>query len=214
MNVFNNPAIAKSYDEYYQSGFGKSVDKIEKRIITDLIKDIPREHMLELGCGTGHWSEYFVNQGFEVTGVDSSDIMLELARLKSLKVEFIKGDAQNLPYENEAFSIVSTITMLEFVDDQNMVLQEIYRVLRPGGWLITGCLNANSVIGQTNEQDEVFKSARFLTHPELIDKLKIFGTPVIEQGVYLTSDFKIMDDSPDKESLEAVFMASLVQKTK
>jgi ubiquinone/menaquinone biosynthesis C-methylase UbiE len=213
-NVFVDPETANSYDAYYQTEFGKKVDEIERQIVSSLIQDVPRTRMLELGCGTGHWSAYFIGQGFGLTGTDVSEAMLKLAREKELNAGFIQADARNIPFEDESFAVVSSITMLEFVDNQDSVFQEIYRVLKPGGWLILGCLNARSVLGENKEQDETFKNAQFITAEELTNKLQLFGEPTLKSGVYLTSDFILLDETPDQGDVHPVFIAAIVQKTK
>lgn len=213
MNPFNNINIANSYDDYYNTDFGKKVDLIEKELIKDLISDISRDQMLELGCGTGHWTEFFLKEGFELTALDISEPMLELARIKGLNAKFIKGDTVKLPFADESFSVVASITMLEFVQNQDVVLREMYRVLKPSGYLILGCINASSILGKNKESDEVFKNAKLLTYSELTQKLQLFGNANFGFGVYLTSDFRIVDNEQDANSVEPVFMAAIVQKS-
>lgn len=214
MNVFSQPDVANNYDAYYLTGSGKKIDKIEKAIVSKLIKHIPRSHMLELGCGTGHWSEYFIKQGFSLTGIDISEPMLKLAEQKNLNAEFLKADSHKIPFTNQSFSVISSITMLEFVEDRERVLQEIYRVLKIGGWLILGCLNAHSVLAQTKDQDETFKNADFLTPEKLLNKLQTFGKPKLSSGVYMSANFELLDHIPGNKQVQPVFMAAIVQKIK
>jgi len=214
MNVFKNPDTANNYDAYYQTELGKKVDEIEKRIISNLIKDMPRYPMLELGCGTGHWSAFFIEEGFKLTGIDISKAMLRLAKQKDINADFYIANAQKLPFNSDSFQIVSSITMLEFVEDRDKVLLEIYRILKPGGWVILGCLNANSILAGRKEQDETFKYAHFLTPEEITEGLKIFGIPVLDSGVYLTQDFELLDDTNDAGNVEPAFIAAIVQKNK
>ncbi len=213
-NVFANSETANSYDAYYQTEFGKKVDEIERQIVGSLIQDVPRTRMLELGCGTGHWSAYFIDQGFGLTGIEISEAMLKLALQKELNADFIQADSQDIPFGDESFAVVSSITMLEFVDNQDSVFQEIYRVLKPGGWLILGCLNARSVLGENKDQDETFKNAQFLTAEELTNKLQRFGEPILKSGVFLITDFILLDELPDPGNVHPVFIAAIVQKTK
>ena len=211
MNVFLKPEIANAYDKYYQSSFGGKVDEIEKDIINRLINNIPKTEMLELGCGTGHWSDYFSNKGFKITAIDASESMLDIAKSKGIDADFSIADAQNLPFKDDSFHIISSITMLEFVDDQNAVIQEIYRVLKKDAWLVLGFLNEKSILGTTKHNSETFKNANFLTKEiikEKLDKFKIIDT---KSGVYLNSDFIIMDDK-DHGDIEPIFIVILAQK--
>lgn len=211
-NKFLVPEIANNYDDYYQSAIGKNIDSIEKAIISNLLTDIPRSDMLELGCGTGHWSSYFIKQGFKLVGIDISESMLGVAKLKNIDAEFIIGDASNIPFEDESFDIISSITMLEFVDNQDKVIQEIHRVLRKGGWFVLGGLNANSIVGKNKDKDEVFKNATFFTIDDLKLLLKKFGNPIFESGVFMKPDYSLEHNANNNESIEPVFIGCIVQK--
>ncbi len=212
MNVFLKPEIANSYDAYYQSDFGKKVDRLEQEIISSLIKDIPGTEMLELGCGTGHWSHFFTQKGFRVTGIDTSEAMLNIAKSKHVDTEFLIADAEDLPFDDASFPVVSSITMLEFVRNREKVMEEIYRVLKKDGWLILGCLNADSVLGKNREQDEVFKLAHFLNMDDLKFMLKKTGTPIFKSGVYMKPDYTIVDDKNNDQNIAPVFIGVVVQK--
>jgi len=212
MNVFIKPEIANNYDDYYQSDFGKKVDKIEQNIISSLIKEIPKNEMLELGCGTGHWSEYFSKKGFKLTGIDISDAMLNIAKRKNINAKFKIANSQNLPFNDESFQIISSITMLGFVNNQDDVIKEIYRVLKKGGWLILGCLNEKSIIGKNKGSSETFKKANFLTINDIQSKLNKFETLHIKTGVYLKPDYAIMDNKKNIDNIEPAFIGILAQK--
>ena len=214
INVFLRYDIAGNYDSYYNTEFGKKVDEIEKKIVSGLIKNIPRTKMIELGCGTGHWTKFFSDTGFDVTGIDNSHHMLAHAVNKKINAEFISGDAENLTFLNESIDVVASITMLEFVDNKDVVFKEINRILKPGGWLILGCLNSFSVVGQNKSNDETFRNASFLNEEVLEEKLKMFGDPVIKPGVFLNNNFEILDDIPGKEKYDPVFLGAVVQKIK
>lgn len=210
--IFLRPDIAKNYDEYYITDFGKKVDSIEQKIISSLINDIPRTEMLELGCGTGHWSEFFAKQGFSVLGVDISEAMLKIARSKNINAEFKIVDSENLPFKDESYQVISSITMLEFVEDQDKVIQEVYRVLKKDGWFILGCLNANSILAKNKEADETFKNANFLTIEDIKTKLEKFKTLQVKFGVYMNSDYTLLDGSENLDQIDPVFMGVAVQK--
>ena len=214
MNVFKNFETAKNYDTYYRSDFGRRVDEIEKKLLSSLLNNVPRAQLLELGCGTGHWTRYFLEQGFQVTATDNSEAMLNLAREKELNARIIHADAANLPFERHEFEAVASVTMLEFVQDQAVVFDEMYRVLKPSGWLILGCLNANSMLAENRNSDPVFKEAKFFTPEELKDRLSLFGESRFAFGVYINSAFQLLDDTGKKGSAEPAFIAAVVRKKK
>ncbi len=212
MNIFEDKIVAKSYDDFYNTELGKRIDVIEKSMISELIKNIPKGEMLELGCGTGHWTEYFLQQNYEILAIDTSEPMLEIAIKKNLKAKFINKNSENLPFADNSYSVISSITMIEFVENKDKVFSEIYRILKPNGWFILGSLNANSILAKNKNNDKTFKNAIFLTPKELEQKLDFFGEIKMKFGVYLDSDYKLLDNTENKNNIEPVFIATIVQK--
>lgn len=214
MNVFVNEEVAGAYDTYYQTPVGKAIDEIEEKLIADALQKVPKRKMLELGCGTGHWTELFVNRGFDVIATDISDAMLCQAIEKNLNAEVLKADAGALPFKNESFDVVASVTMMEFVESKETVLNEIYRVLKPGGYLLLGCLNGNSQLAKNAANDPVFKNAAFFV-PETLEKaLTKFGVPELTSGVHFALNFQVMDQTVEKDNHEPAFIVALVQKNK
>jgi ubiquinone/menaquinone biosynthesis C-methylase UbiE len=215
MNVFLNEAIANKYDSYYDTPIGSQIDRIEKESMANFLRVVPRQPVLELGCGTGHWSEFLSKSGFHVIATDISDAMLAIAQKKSIEnVRFQKADASILPFDNESFETIVSITMLEFTGNVQKVLDEIYRVLKPNGNLVLGCLNINSELGKTKNNDETFRNAHFFSKDELKDVLSIFGNAEITECAFLTQTFEILDDTIGQYPVEGSFLAAYVRKIK
>ena len=199
MNVFLEKEIARNYDEYYKTKFGKKVDEAEKKIINSLIENITPGNILDIGCGTGHWSVFLSEKGFGVTGIDISDAMLDLAKNKYPGMNFLKGNSQNLPFNNNSFDAVLSVTMLEFVDNIEKAVDEMYRVLKNSGYIIVGCLNKNSVIGKNKSNDPVFKNAVFLSTDMLHKVFHQFEITEIKTGVHLNDDYSFSDITENTE---------------
>lgn len=163
MNPFVEEDIAKQYDEFYQTEFGKKIDLLEKAAITKILSNIPRCTMLELGCGTGHWTAFFVEKGFNVIATDSSKAMLEIAQSKNItNATFMQASAEQLPYCFDTFMFIAAITMLEFTANPEKVLHEIYRIAKHQSHVLLGCLNPNSTLFKNKNKDSVFKHAKLL----------------------------------------------------
>ncbi len=209
MNIFSKEHIANSYDGYYNTEFGKKVDEIEKGIISDLLSDIPTSQMLDIGCGTGHWSEFFIKKGFKVKGIDVSEAMLKVAQKKNMNAEFFLANSEQLPFENESYNFISSITMLEFVENQTKAIEELHRVLAKNGNLIIGALNKNSVIAKISKSDEVFKSAVFFDLEDLKNKFNKFEITKVKTGLYIDDNLNIFESS---QNIEPAFMAILLRK--
>jgi len=105
--------------------------------------------VLDVGCGAGiPTSKYLVHKGFDVTGIDISNKMLELARKNVPKGKFIKMDINNIEFADNSFDgIVSVYTLFHIPrKNHNKIFQDFYRILNPDGKLLinTGISDSES----------------------------------------------------------------------
>jgi len=93
---------------------------------------------LDVGCGTGRWVRRYEESGFSVVGVDATIGMLQIARARETRSPLTVGLAEMLPFLDAAFDCVSDITVVQHLpyELQSRALQEMIRVLKPGGRLI------------------------------------------------------------------------------
>jgi SAM-dependent methyltransferase len=92
------------------------------------------ERILDLGCGDGQLTERIIAAGAIVTGIDASPKMVAAARARGIAVE--EGSAESLPYADRTFDAVFSNAVLHWVRDQDAMMAEVRRVLRPGGRFI------------------------------------------------------------------------------
>ena len=93
-----------------------------------------RPHILDVGCGTGANLEMLAQYG-ETEGVDISPEALAFCRARGLE-KVKQGEAERLPYEDKRFDLVTALDVVEHLDDDVAGLEEIRRVLRPGGYAL------------------------------------------------------------------------------
>jgi demethylmenaquinone methyltransferase / 2-methoxy-6-polyprenyl-1,4-benzoquinol methylase len=98
----------------------------------------PGDRVLDACCGTGDLALEAMKAGGTVVGLDFSERMLERARRKSDKVEWVQGDVTELAYEDGSFDAVTVGFGIRNVPELGAGLSELARVLRPGGRF--GCL--------------------------------------------------------------------------
>lgn len=94
------------------------------------------ERILDIAAGTGTSSAALHRNGARVVGLDFSTGMVEQARKRHKKIEFIQGDAQQLPFGDNEFDAVTISFGLRNINDPRAALSEMYRVLKPGGRLV------------------------------------------------------------------------------
>lgn len=177
-NPFADPDIVAGYESWYQTT-GRRADRLEKDLLRQLLARFPEAHsLLEIGCGTGHFTRWFKRQTLKVLGLDLALSMLAEATALD-RVPYVCGDAHRLPLANDAFDVVALITTLEFVSDPHQTLLEALRVARQG--LILGVLNRHSLLGWQREREggPLWGTARFFTPGELENLVRrVAGRPV------------------------------------
>ena len=135
--------IARRYDLINDlQSFG--LHRSWKRRVADLARVAPGDRALDLCCGTGDIALALADRGADVTGLDFSPQMLEVAvarqraspglKLKTLK--FLQGDAQQLPFAENSFDIVTVGYGLRNLTSWERGLEEMRRVARPGARLL------------------------------------------------------------------------------
>ena len=91
--------------------------------------------ILDLGCGFGEFAEALEETTFDV-GLDISERDLEIARASNLYSELYLGDARKLPFDDNTFGSIISVSVIEHVTEVDKVFAEAHRVLRPGGKLL------------------------------------------------------------------------------
>ncbi len=95
----------------------------------------PGARVLDACCGTGDLALAAEREGGIVTGLDFSSQMLARARRKSSSIEWVEGDVLALPFDDGSFDVVTVGFGVRNVADLRAGLEELRRVLRPGGRL-------------------------------------------------------------------------------
>jgi SAM-dependent methyltransferase len=99
--------------------------------VVDWLAPQPGERILDLGCGDGQLTQRIAATGAIVTGVDASPSMVAAARARGIAV--VEAPAESLPYPNAAFDAVFSNAALHWVRDQDAMMAQVHRVLKPGG---------------------------------------------------------------------------------
>lgn len=185
---------AGNYDAWYETPAGRLVDRIEREAIYSFLEPKAGTSLLDIGCGTGNYSLPLAKRGLKVTGVDVSTSMLDVARLKAaqdrLDVKFFQANACCLPFPDNYFDHVISVSALEFVPDLAQALQEAMRVLKPGGRLVVGLIGKDSAWGQyyrekaKQKPNSVFNQAKLYTLEEL--RLAMPGQRISVRAVLFT----------------------------
>jgi ubiquinone/menaquinone biosynthesis C-methylase UbiE len=135
---------AEAYERNTNSGYSF---RIRKQRVLELF-DQPGGAVLDAGCGPGVMVEDLVRDaGCELWGVDVSANMISRAIQEysgSPRVHFSVGAVENLDFPTDSFDAVLSMGVLEYLDHPGPAVEEMYRVLKPGGTLIVTVPNAQS----------------------------------------------------------------------
>jgi len=163
---------------------GALTEELEQRVIFSLVGDPGRLRVLDVGCGDGAYAMRAAQAGGDVLGLDRSRPMLEAARVRAaasgLVVSWCQGQAQALPFREGTFDLVIAVTALCLISQPLAALNEMSRVLRPGGVVVVGELGRWSLWAVRRRfrgwlGDQLWKTARFWTAAELRDLLATAG---------------------------------------
>ena len=120
---------ARFYESWCHSPQGKAMGRAAEELILALLNPRPGERVLDIGCGSGYHLEFMNRLGLDVTGIDASPYMINLARERlGNRCSLNRGMAEDLPYEDNEFDLVVLINTLEFLDDPLEALREAGRV--------------------------------------------------------------------------------------
>jgi ubiquinone/menaquinone biosynthesis C-methylase UbiE len=113
------------------------------------LRDHQSARVVDIACGTGILADRIERElhPANVYGVDMSEGMLNQARSRSTKVQWLRGPAEQLPFEDGALDAVVTTSAFHFFD-QPAALREFHRVLAPGGLAAVSTLSARQPIFQ------------------------------------------------------------------
>ncbi|TBR59997.1 SAM-dependent methyltransferase [Westiellopsis prolifica IICB1] len=91
--------------------------------------------VLDLCCGSGQATQFIVKLSQNVTGLDASPLSLQRAKQNVPQAEYVEAFAEEIPFADNQFDLVHTSVALHEMQPEQLrkILQEVYRVLKPGG---------------------------------------------------------------------------------
>ena len=134
------------YNKWFTTPIGKMVLETEQELINRFVNASPGDRILDAGCGTGIFTLDFLEAGAVVTGLDISRGMLlnAVKVLKNLPFYAVQSNMLKLPFPDDEFDKTVSITALEFIQDAQTAVNELFRITRPGGIVVVATLNSQS----------------------------------------------------------------------
>jgi SAM-dependent methyltransferase len=107
---------AAGYEAWYATPRGRRADRAERGLLERLMVPFATARSaLEIGCGTGHFTQWLAGRLPSVVGLDHAPAMLAQAR-RDPRLRLVRGDAHQLPFRNRAVDLSVFVTTLEFLE--------------------------------------------------------------------------------------------------
>ena len=153
------------YEAWYQTARGSWIAGREFDLMMPLLGPSAGATLLDVGCGTGHFSRRFAAAGLRVTGLDPDPAMLDYARGLGGGVDYLRGTATALPIDDNAYDYVTAVTSLCFIADAPGALREMWRVARRT--VLLGLLNRRSLLYRQKHGRGAYQGARWDTPADI-----------------------------------------------
>jgi len=161
--------FSAEYDEWFDEHpyvFQSEVEAI-RRFIPE------RGLGIEIGVGTGR----FASQLGISLGVEPSEVMASIARTRGIEVQ--QANAEHLPFDADHFDFALMVTILCFVKDPGKALNEVLRILKPGGNIILSIIDRETELGKQyesmKESHKFYQHAHFYSTQEVLQLLQQNG---------------------------------------
>jgi SAM-dependent methyltransferase len=173
---------AREYVQWMSQPRNQWALALECELMINLLKPVPGESILDIGCGAGFGTQSLLGKGLNVTGLDPSPYMLDLCLARvGHRADLYRGYAEDLPFDDNAFNHAIFVVSLEFVNDPVKAIEEACRVAKDKVFL--GFLNRFALKGAQRWRTgfsgaEIFKHARLFSVWELKSMVRSVVGPV------------------------------------
>ena len=127
-------AIAATYDRRWSAYLDASLS-----MTLQVVSDLPATRVLDIACGTGLLLKRLTDRAdhLELVGIDRVPAMLDAAKENiGHAATLLEGEAENLPFDDAGFDLITSTNALHYFPDAIAALQEMRRVISPGGNLV------------------------------------------------------------------------------
>ncbi|QKT03561.1 class I SAM-dependent methyltransferase [Ectothiorhodospiraceae bacterium 2226] len=154
-----------AYEAWYHTPRGRWIAQREADLVSALLRPRAPCTVLDVGCGTGHFSRRFSAWPAEATGLDPDRASLLFARAQGGDVHYVCGDARALPFADRRFTYVTAMTSLCFVEPPERAVGELWRVADRA--VVLGLLNRHSLLYRRRAGRGGYRGARWDTVREV-----------------------------------------------
>lgn len=130
---------AETWTKYSRAGYDRYRDALNTPAFLAMLPDVAGLKGLDLGCGEGTNTRAVATLGAKMSGLDIAPTFLQHARASEaqdpLGIDYVLGDGLTLPFADDHFDFVTAFMSMMDMSDQQGVLREVHRILKPDGFL-------------------------------------------------------------------------------
>lgn len=179
----NYDMIAEEYANLQNEFYSKNKDESREALYSSIDFSLEDKRLLDAGCGFGKDLSYFKNKGAEVYGLDSSQKMVELAKMNNPNIAQIKlGSFEKTEFENGFFDVVISRYSFNHSFDLEVVFREMHRILRQNGHLIF-------IAGHPIMQFRTSKKEEYCSGDGEMANVPLFGKILINEPTHTFSEY-------------------------
>ncbi|HYC85714.1 MAG TPA: class I SAM-dependent methyltransferase [Chryseosolibacter sp.] len=164
----------------------------QKKALVAEINRLPEGDLLDIGVGNG--AQITLYKKHKITGIDTSEAMLEIARKRNRAINLLRMNGEALSFANESFDYVVLSHVIAVIDNPDRLLEEVFRVLRPDGRvLILNHFTPDNWLRHLDRSFSPFSKALHFKSVFRADELKTLNKFLLVKEVHFTlSYFKLL----------------------
>lgn len=179
-NTLNRIKIAKSFGSA-SSSYDVSA-RLQRFSGKHLMPLMPNRHdltVMDLGCGTGFFTELLSGTYERVIGVDLSPKMLGYAQEnRSVNIKLVAGDAYKLPFQDNSIDCIYSNLVIQWCNPLDPAIEEIFRVLKPGGTFVFSTLTDGTLFELKSSWRQVDDDQHVIDFKMPEEIVEAFNTPI------------------------------------
>lgn len=199
--------FGRTYFNLYNPVLNADRTATEIRLLRKCLPLLQNMNILDLGCGHGRHTIELTRQGFTVTGLDYSDVFLNIARKeaekKHVSVQLVKQDMRTMNYKglyDVVISMYSAFGYFPYSENRDL-LQRVYNALKPGGKFLIDVINAEGHVAYIREHGKKMRNGVYeYTQTNEVDGYKLIDTNIYYEKTQLDSYHRIWKKNTRKGS--------------
>lgn len=147
---------ATKWSRNQKNGTNVGHEYLEKPAMYSKLPDLKGKDVLCIGCGSGEECEHLQSLGSKkVVGTDISSGLIDEAKKSYPGMEFFVMDMEKLEFEDNSFDLVYSSLAVHYIDDWSVLMNEVFRILKPGGILLFSTMHPSYTGCQTDVAGDV-----------------------------------------------------------